>query len=61
MIQSIAEEVDRTIKGIDEAHKPNSTEVGFGLKFNGDLDVIIAKAGVEASINVTLRWENHGT
>ena len=33
-----------------------TAEIEFGLKFNGDLDVVIAKAGVEASITVTLGW-----
>jgi hypothetical protein len=32
-------------------------EVSFGLKLNAETGAIIAKAGTEATINVTLKWE----
>lgn len=56
-IQDMAQRVNSTIEKIDEDKKPDTAEVEFGLKFNGNLDVIIAQAGVEASITVTLGWD----
>jgi hypothetical protein len=56
-IQDMAQRVNSTIQKIDKNHKPDTAEIEFGLKFNGDLDVVIAKAGVEASITVTLGWD----
>ena len=56
-IQNMAQRIDSSIQAIDKNHKPNTVQVEFGLKFDGELDVIIAKAGVEASITVTLGWE----
>jgi hypothetical protein len=55
-IQNVAKRVNSTIQRIDAHNKPDNVEVEFGLKFNADLDVVIAKAGVEASIVVTLSW-----
>jgi hypothetical protein len=36
---------------------PSALEVSFGLKLDAETGAIIAKAGAEASINVTLKWE----
>lgn len=55
-IQNMAQRINSTIEGIGEKNKPDNVEVEFGLKFDGELDVVIAKAGVEASIVVTLNW-----
>jgi|SRR4030095_9595850 len=56
-IQSMAKKVNSAIDSIDEKNKPDTVGVEFGLKFDGELDVIIAKAGVEASIVVNLNWQ----
>ena len=56
-IQNMATRVNTTIEGIGEKNKPDNVEIEFGLKFDGELDVVIAKAGVEASIVVTLNWD----
>ncbi|MCX9010572.1 MAG: CU044_2847 family protein [Candidatus Methanoperedens sp.] len=37
--------------------QPNQVDVEFGLKFDTEMGAIIAKAGMEASINVKLTWE----
>ena len=55
-IQNMATRVNSTIEGIGEKNKLDNVEVEFGLKFDGELDVFIAKAGLEASIVVTLNW-----
>ncbi len=56
-IQDMAQRVNSTIQKIDKNQKLDTAEIEFGVKFNGDLDVVIAKAGVEASITVTLGWD----
>jgi hypothetical protein len=56
-IQDMARRVNLAVQDIDKNHKPDTAQVEFGLKFNGELDVVIAKAGVEASITVTLGWK----
>ena len=55
-IQNMVTKVNSTIEGIGEKNKPDSIEVEFGLKFDRELDVVIPKPGVEASIVVTLNW-----
>lgn len=55
-IQKMAILVDSTVKDIQKEQKLDKVEVVFGIKFDGELDVVIAKAGVEASISVTLSW-----
>lgn len=56
-IQNMAERINSTIESNDDNNKPDNVEVQFGLKFDGELDIVIAKAGVEASIIVTLDWD----
>jgi hypothetical protein len=55
-IKDMSDRVSSTIEGLHI--KPNSVEVGFGIKFDAALDVIIAKVGTEASMTVTLKWES---
>lgn len=56
-IQNMAKTVNSAIDAIEGIDKPDEVEVEFGLKFDGELDIIIAKAGVEASIVVNFKWE----
>jgi hypothetical protein len=38
--------------------KPDEVEINFGLKASGELgSLVVAKAGVEASYSVTLKWK----
>ncbi len=36
---------------------PSSIEVSFGLKLDVEAGAIITKAGADANLNVTLKWE----
>jgi hypothetical protein len=56
VIQSTAEKVNSAIKNV-EGH-PDHVEVEFGIKFDAEVGVILAKASMEASLNVTLTWDN---
>jgi len=54
-IHNMATRVNSMIDAI--AVKPDQVEVEFGLKFDAEMGAMIAKAGMEASINVKLTWE----
>jgi hypothetical protein len=54
-IQAMANKVNSTIKNIQ--NRPNEVEVEFGIKFDAELGVIVAKASLEASIIVKLKWQ----
>lgn len=36
--------------------RPDGVEVEFGIKFDTEAGAVIAKAGIEASVNVKLTW-----
>lgn len=55
-IQEMSNRVSSTIESLQL--KPRNVEVAFGIKFDAELDVMIAKVGTEASMTVTLKWEN---
>jgi hypothetical protein len=54
-IKNMAGRVNSAVENI--SNKPNHVEVGFGIKFDAEIGVIIAKASMEASLNVTLTWD----
>ncbi len=54
-VHHMARRVVGTIEAL--ADPPSVLEVSFGLKLNAETGAIIAKAGMEATINVTLKWE----
>lgn len=56
VIQDVAGRVNSSVKDIKG--KPNHVEVEFGVKFDTEVGVIIAKASMEASVNVKLSWDN---
>jgi len=58
VIQSTAQKVNSAIKSIDG--QPDHVEVEFGITFDAEVGVILAKASMEASLNVTLTWDNLG-
>ena len=56
VIQDVAGKVNSSVKEIKG--KPNHVEVQFGVKFDTEVGVIIAKASMEASVNVKLTWDH---
>lgn len=55
-IHNMAQRINSTMEALEK--RPNQVEIEFFLKFNGEVGVIIAKAGMEAGINVKMSWEN---
>lgn len=56
VIQDATGRVNSSVK--DKKGKPNHVEVQFGVKFDTEVGVIIAKASMEASLNVKLIWDH---
>ena len=57
-VQSMAARVSATID--DLAGNPDEVEVEFGLTLDVEGQALIAKAGAEAAISVTLTWKRSG-
>ena len=57
-IQSMAVWVSTTID--DLAGNPDEIEVAYGITFNFEGQALIAKAGVEAALQVTITWKREG-
>jgi hypothetical protein len=58
IIRQMAGRVRQTVRAMPG--RPSEVEVAFGIKFDASAGAVIAKAGVEASINVVFRWDiNH--
>ncbi len=58
-IHHMARRVIATIDALSD--RPSQVEVAFGLTLDSEAGALIAKAGMEASINVTLTWEREKT
>jgi len=56
-IRSMAEYAIATINSIEEQNRPNQIEMEFGIDFDAEADVLIAKSSVQSSIKVKLTWE----
>lgn len=53
-IRGMAERLRATVA--EMSIRPEGVQVSFGIKFDTEAGAVIAKAGVEASVNVTLMW-----
>lgn len=56
-IHQMAKYIASTIDSVPESACPSKVESKFGLKLTNEGNALIAKAGVEANIEVTLTWE----
>ncbi|MEV4078612.1 CU044_2847 family protein [Nonomuraea fuscirosea] len=53
-IRGMAERVRETVSNL--ALRPDGVQIEFGIKFDAEAGAVIAKAGVEAAVTVTLTW-----
>jgi hypothetical protein len=58
-IQNVAGRVNSAVQKIES--RPNHVEIEFGIKFDAEVGVIVAKASMEASLNATLTWDQPET
>lgn len=59
-MKSVRRMAKKTVKMIQEipvSERPHKVEVSFGLKLTAEGNAVVAKAGMEAAINVTMSWE----
>ena len=57
MMRTMAKKSMKAIREIPVTERPNTISVSFGLKLNAEGSAVVAKAGVEAAINVTMTWQ----
>lgn len=60
LIRTCAEQVADTVEKVSAAARPSEVEVELGIKFNGEVGALISKTGVEAHLQVTLKWSGKG-
>ena len=56
-MQGMAKKTVKAIKKIPISERPHTVSVSFGLKLTAEGNAVIAKAGAETSLNVTMTWE----
>jgi hypothetical protein len=56
-MRGMAKKTVKAIKEIPVTERPHKVEVSFGLKLTAEGNAMVAKAGMEAAINVTMTWE----
>ena len=59
-IRGMAKKTVRSIKEIPISERPATISVEFGLKLNAEGNAVVAKASMEATLNVTMTWEHKG-
>jgi hypothetical protein len=55
-IKSMAERVNSTVDNIDK--RPTRIEIEFGIRFDAEVGVIVAKATIGANMIVKLSWND---
>ena len=55
-MRGMAKKTVRAIKEIPVSERPGTIAISFGLKLTAEGGAVLAKAGVEAGINVTMTW-----
>lgn len=57
-VRGMAKKTMKTIKEIPISERPSSISVSFGLKLYAEGSAVVSKAGMEATLNVTMTWEH---
>lgn len=60
-MRGMAKKTAKAIKEIPVTERPGTLAVSFGLKLTAEGGAVVAKAGVEAGINVTMTWQRTAT
>jgi hypothetical protein len=54
-IEQMARKVEGTMRSLGDM-RPDGVDVTFGIRFDVEAGAIITKAGIEANLEVKLRW-----
>jgi hypothetical protein len=57
-ITSVAKSMAGSIRSLDQALAPHEFVIEFAIKFNAEGQAILAKAGAEASLKITLNYKH---
>jgi hypothetical protein len=57
-VQRMAKKALKTIQAIPISERPTTFQFQFGIKMSGEAGAVVAKAGAEAAITVTMTWEH---
>ncbi len=57
-MRAMANKAVKTIKKIKLSERPDKVELVFGITLDAEAGALVAKAGAEAAIKVTMTWEN---
>jgi hypothetical protein len=55
-MRGMAKKTVRSLREMPVSERPSSLAVSFGLKLTAEGGAVLAKAGLEAGINVTMTW-----
>lgn len=56
-MRRMAKKSVKAIRQIPVTERPSTISISFGLKLTAEGGALVAKAGVEAAINVTMTWQ----
>jgi len=56
-MRKMAKKSVKAIREIPVTERPYTISISFGLKLNAEGGAVIAKAGMEAAINVSMTWQ----
>jgi len=56
-MRKMAKKSVKAIREIPVTERPSTISISFGLKLTAEGGAVIAKAGIEAGINVTMTWQ----
>lgn len=57
-VKRMAKKAIKTMQDIPVTERPTTLQFQFGIKMTGEAGAVIAKAGAEAAITVTMTWEH---
>jgi hypothetical protein len=60
-MKSISSMAKKTVKSVNEipiSERPTTISVTFGLKLNAEGNAVVAKAGMDATLNITMTWQH---
>jgi hypothetical protein len=59
MITAVAANMIGAIRAMDKALAPDEFNLEFAVKFNAEGNAVLAKAGAEANIQITMAYKHH--
>ena len=58
-VRRMAKKAIKAIHDIPVSERPHTFQFQFGIKLNGEVGAVVAKAGAETAFTITMTWENN--